>query len=190
MTEERRAHIAVIVCSTRPGRVGDKVGTWFHALTAEQDGVDAALHDIADFALPLYDESRHSRFGDYEHAHTRRWAQAVAAADGFAFVAPEYNHGPSPALINALTYLGPEWAMKPAGFVSYGGRSGGLRAVQLTKPILNALRMYPTKAGVSIPSVKDFVVEDRFAATGEHEKEALGLLNELVSLSVGMKSLR
>lgn len=190
MTEDARVRIAVIVCSTRPGRVGDKVGARLHALASGEGSIVPALLDLADFALPLYDEPRHSRFGDYEHAHTRRWATAIGASDGFVFVAPEYNHGPSPALINALTYLGPEWALKPAGFVSYGGRSGGLRAVQLTKPILNALKMYPTKAGVVIPSVKDFVAGDHFVATEQHEREALGFLQELVSLSVGMRGLR
>ena len=162
MTDAPRPNIAVIVCSTRPGRVGAKVAAWFHNFASGSDAIDSTLLDIANFELPLYDESRHSRFGDYEHDHTKRWAKAIGASDGFVFVAPEYNHGPSPALVNALTYLGPEWALKPAGFVSYGGRSGGLRAVQLTKPILNALKMYPTKNGVVIPSVKSFIDGDRF----------------------------
>ena len=190
MTKDARPRIAIILCSTRPGRVGDKVGDWFHAVASKDDRIEPTLLDIADFALPLYDESRHSRLGDYEHAHTKRWAKAIGASDGFVFVAPEYNHGPSPALVNALTYLGPEWALKPAGFVSYGGRSGGLRAAQLTKPILSALKMYPTKAGVVIPSVKDFIEGDRFVATQEHEQEAQGFLKEIVSLAVGLRDLR
>ena len=190
MTGAGRPVIDVVICSTRPGRVGDRVARWFHSVAAGTAGIEARLVDIADFALPLYDETRHPKFGDYEHAHTRRWAASVAAADGFAFVAPEYNHGPTPALVNALTYLGPEWALKPAGFVSYGGRSGGLRAVQLTKPILSALKMYPTKNGVVIPSVKDHLDADRFVATEEFEAEARGLLKELATLAAALAPLR
>ncbi len=182
--------IHIVICSTRPGRVGDKVARWVHGVAQDDAGIDARLIDIADFGLPMFDETRHPRLGNYEHAHTKRWAASVAAADGFVFVAPEYNHGPTPALVNALTFLGPEWALKPAGFVSYGGRSGGLRGVQLTKPILNALTMYPTKNGVMIPSVKDHIDGDSFVATEVLLTEARGLLKELASLSAGLAPLR
>lgn len=190
MMEKHRPTIDVVICSTRPGRVGNKVAKWFHEIASDQTSLSAHLIDIADFHLPLYDESRHPKHGDYEHAHTKAWAGSVAAADGFAFVAPEYNHGPSPALVNALTYLGPEWALKPAGFISYGGRSGGLRAVQVTKPILSALKMYPTKNGVMIPSVNSFLEGDRFVASEDLVKEARGLLAELVELAVALAPLR
>ncbi len=56
---------------------------------------------------------------------------------------PEYNHSYNAALKNALDYLNREWAYKPVGFVSYGGVSGGLRAVQAIKPVVAALRMTP-----------------------------------------------
>lgn len=190
MTAAEHPVINVVICSTRPRRVGDGVARWFHAVAAGVAGIETRLVDIADFGLPLYDETRHPKFGDYEHTHTKRWAASVAAADGFAFVAPEYNHGPTPALVNALTYLGPEWALKPAGFVSYGGRSGGLRGVQLTKPILSALKMYPTKNGVVIPSVRDHLDGDRFVATNEFETEAQGLLKELAALAATLAPLR
>jgi NAD(P)H-dependent FMN reductase len=182
--------IDIVICSTRPGRLGDKIARWFHSIAQDYGGIDARLIDIADFGLPLFDETRHPRLGNYEHAHTKRWAASVAAADGFVFVAPEYNHGPTPALVNALTFLGPEWGLKPAGFVSYGGRSGGLRGVQLTKPILSALAMHPTKAGVMIPSVNEYIQGETFVATDLLVTEARGLLKELAKLSAGLAPLR
>ena len=63
----------------------------------------------------------------------RRWSASVEAADAFVFVTPEYNYGPPPSLLNALNYLYQEWNYKPVAFVSYGGMSGGLRAVQMEK---------------------------------------------------------
>ena len=183
--------IDVVICSTRPGRVGKKVAAWVYEVAAADKAISARLIDIADFGLPLFDEPGHPRFGKYEHDHTKRWARSVAEADGFVFVAPEYNHGPTPALVNALTYLGPEWALKPAGFVSYGGRSGGLRAAQLTKPILSGLKMYPTKNGVMITSVKSFLNDDGgFTATEELETEAHGLLKEIATMALGLAPLR
>lgn len=175
--------IDVIVCSTRPNRAGLPVAQWFHAIAGERSDIQTRLIDIAEFGLPLYDETRHPRLGEYEHDHTKRWAESVGAADGFVFVAPEYNHGPTPALVNALSYLGPEWALKPAGFVSYGGRSGGLRAAQLTKPILSALKMYPVKNGVVVQMVNSMITDNQFTADPQLNKEANGLLNEMSEMA-------
>src|SRR6185295_5597150 len=87
--------------------------------------LDAELVDLRDYALPLFDEPKHPRFGQYEHEHTKRWSAKVKEADAFVFVTAEYNYGMPPSLLNALTYLSAEWAYKAAAFVSYGGVSGG-----------------------------------------------------------------
>lgn len=123
----------IVVGSTRPGRVGLPVATWMRDRARKEGSFDAKLVDLADIALPLYDEPRHPRLKQYEHAHTRAWSESVGSADAFVFVTPEYNYGPSPALLNALDYVYAEWNYKPAAFVSYGGVSGGIRAVQMTK---------------------------------------------------------
>src|SRR3954469_13372335 len=95
----------VIICSTRPGRVGKAVGDWFGQAATAHAGFDVELVDLADMNLPLYDEPRHPRLQQYEHEHTKRWAASVAAADAFVFVTPEYNFGPPPSLVNALNYV-------------------------------------------------------------------------------------
>src|SRR3546814_6972986 len=74
----------IIITSTRPGRVGPAVGRWFHAFAQSEGSFDARLVDLADFALPVYDEPHHPRLGKYQHEHTRRWSESVAAADAFA----------------------------------------------------------------------------------------------------------
>jgi NAD(P)H-dependent FMN reductase len=53
----------------------------------------------------------------------------IAASDGFVFVTPEYNYGPSAVLKNAIDWVYPEWNRKAAAFVSYGSAMGA-RAVQ------------------------------------------------------------
>ena len=107
----------VIVGSTRPGRVGPFVARWFCDFAAEHGGFAPVLVDLADFDLPIFDEPRHPALGDYAHAHTKRWASSVQAADAFAIVTPEYNYGPPPALLNALNFVYREWNYAPAGFV-------------------------------------------------------------------------
>lgn len=180
----------VVVCSTRPSRIGPAVAEWFFRHAQEDETVDASLVDLVEVGLPLFDEPVHPRRGDYRHDHTKRWAAIVREADAFAFVAPEYNHGPTPALVNAITYLSSEWAHKPAGFVSYGGRSGGLRGVQAMKPILSALEMYPTKAGVVVHNVRPLIEDGTFTPPDSLDGEARGLIRELAQLAVGLQSLR
>lgn len=58
---------------------------------------------------------------------------SLDAADAFVVVTPEYNHSfPAPlkAMIDGHVV---QWRAKPVAFVSYGGISGGLRAVEHTR---------------------------------------------------------
>lgn len=180
-----------LICSTRPTRVGPSVARWFHGI-AEKDGTfDAHLVDLKDFDLPVFDEPKHPRLGQYEHEHTKRWSESVSKADAFVFVSPEYNYGPTPALLNALTYLSKEWAYKPAGFASYGGISGGLRGVQSIKAILTTFRMFPVMEGLAVPSVQSMIGDDKvFKPTDMMEKGALAMLKELHRVSDALKGLR
>ena len=73
------------------------------------------------------------------------------AADAFVFVTPEYNYFAAPAIVNAVDYLSREWQYKPAGFLSYGGASGGMRSVQATKPLLTTVKVMPIPEAVAGP---------------------------------------
>ncbi|WP_370653660.1 NADPH-dependent FMN reductase, partial [Phenylobacterium sp.] len=46
----------IIVCSTRPGRVGISIGRWFETYAKAHGGFEVELVDLADFDLPVYDE--------------------------------------------------------------------------------------------------------------------------------------
>src|SRR5713226_9805342 len=125
--------LSVVIASTRPGRAGLPIGEWFFARAQAHGGFDVQLVDLKEVDLPLLDEPKHPRLRDYQHEHTKKWSALVGGSDAFVFVTPEYNFSSPPALLNAIDYLFHEWAYKPAGFVSYGGVSGGIRSVQMTK---------------------------------------------------------
>lgn len=151
---DRLPRLAVIIASTRPGRVGLSVGSWFREHAVADGAFDVHLIDLAEVGLPLFDEPKHPRLGDYAHEHTKRWSAMVDAADSFVFVMPEYNHGFNAALKNAIDFLFREWQHKPVGFVSYGGVAAGTRAVQMLKPVLVALKLVPLPEAVAIPEVR------------------------------------
>lgn len=145
-----RPRLNVIIASTRPGRVGPRIADWFVKFAQEDGRFDIEVTDLAELNLPMYDEPEHPSLRRYVHEHTKRWSQIVAASDAFVFVMPEYNHGFTAPLKNALDFLHLEWQYKPVGLVSYGGISAGLRAVQGIKPIVSALKMVPVNPTVNI----------------------------------------
>lgn len=182
----------VILSSTRPGRVGATIARWFHGVAGEHGRFDPVeLVDLAAFDLPVYDEPRHPVLQQYEHEHTKRWSASVAAADAFVFVTPEYNYGPTPALLNALNYVYKEWNYKPAAFVSYGGASGGIRAVQVTKQTLTTLKMVPLVEAVMIQAVAQQLDENKQFKPGDiHTSSANAMLDELLRWAEALKPLR
>lgn len=180
----------VVIGSTRPGRVGKPVGEWFHQFAQDHGGFEVHLADLADFGLPIFDEPEHPRAQKYQHEHTKRWAASVDAADAFVFVAPEYNFGPTPALLNALNYLYLEWCYKPAGFVSYGGISGGMRSALVTKVTLTTLKVMPMVEQVAIPMVHQHLKDGAFQPNEMHEKSAAGMLDELKRWADALAPLR
>ena len=182
--------LAVITVSTRPGRVGPAISDWFVSRARAEGGFEVVPVDLAEIALPLFDEPKHPRLKDYQHDHTKRWSAIVEAADAFVFVAPEYNFAPSPVLVNALDYLFQEWAYKPAGFVSYGGVSGGLRAVQVTKQILTTLKVVPLTEQVTLPMVFEHLRDGKFDAKPIHDDSAKVLLKELHRWAEALKPMR
>jgi NAD(P)H-dependent FMN reductase len=180
----------VIIASTRPGRAGLPIGTWFHDAATRHGRFDATLIDLGQLNLPLLDEPAHPRLRTYEHTHTKAWSESVAAADAFVFVTPEYNYSAAPALLNALDYLFHEWHYKPVGFVSYGGISGGIRSVQMTKMVVTSLRMMPLPEGVAIPFFAHQMAEGVFKASETNEKAATIMLDELVRWTGALATLR
>jgi len=181
----------VIICSTRPGRVGPSVARWFNEFAANHAKFDVQLVDLADFNLPIYDEPNHPAQQNYQHAHTKAWAKSVNGADAYAFVTPEYNYFPPSSLVNALDFVYREWNHKPCGFVSYGGASGGLRAVQAAKLQVTTLKMMPMVEGVMVPMV-GAQIDDNGGFTSNEliDKSAVTMLDELHRWAVGLKNMR
>ena len=181
----------VVIASTRPGRVGPTIAQWFYKFAVKHGNFEVELVDLAEFNLPILDEPNHPRLKQYQHDHTKRWSASVEAADAFVFVTPEYNYGPPPSLLNALNYLYQEWNYKPAAFVSYGGVSGGLRAVQMEKLTLTTLKMVPLMEQVTIPFFSQFINDAGVFTPNEMQEKSAGeMLNELLRWTEALKTLR
>lgn len=144
-------NIGIIIGTTRPGRFCIQPGNWVYELARKQGGANVDLIDLQKVGLPLLDEATPPSMGQYEHEHTKRWAERVNNLDGFVFVTAEYNHSIPGALKNAIDFLFQEWNYKPASFVSYGGASGGSRSVEHLRGVMGELKVYDLREQVLLP---------------------------------------
>jgi NAD(P)H-dependent FMN reductase len=173
--------LGIIIASVRPGRVGDKVGSWLAEQAANHGDYDVDVIDLAEVDLPAKtDEPSHPLHGHYIHDYTWAWSARVSACQAFVIVTPEYNHGYPAALKNALDLVNMEWWYKPVGFASYGGVSGGLRAVQQLKQVVTVLRMIPVAEAFIAPHVAEQITQGRFTPTAAQVAGTKALLDELL----------
>lgn len=182
-------NIAIILGSTRPGRNGEAVAKWFHELAGKRSDAQFELVDIRDFDLPLLDEPVPPSMGQYSQPHTKRWAEKIKSFDGFVIVTPEYNHGISGALKNALDFIYAEWNNKAAGFVSYGS-AGGVRAVEQLRMVMAELQVATVRSQVMLSLFTDFEDMSKFKPADYHQNAADTMLDQLVAWSGALKSVR
>ncbi len=183
-------NLKIIVASTRPGRKGPAIAKWITEAAQADPRFSVEVLDLATINLPMMDEPHHPRLQQYQQQHTKDWSATIGAADAFIFVMPEYNFGYTAPIKNALDFLFNEWAHKPVGLVSYGGIGAGMRAVQLLKPVLVALRLTPA-ADLPIPFFNKLIdAEGVFHPNEELTKSATGMLNNLAKWSPVLAQLR
>ena len=181
----------IIIGSTRPGRIGPAIADWVTETAHQHGKFDVELVDLADFALPLLDEAAHPKAQQYVNEPTKRWSASVASADTFLFVTPEYDYFAPAALVNAVQALMLEWFYKPAGVVSYGGISGGLRSAQVLRQLLSNVNVHALPQVVPVPNVAQFISDDGRMRPNELMNAGLnGLLDELYRWAHALKTLR
>lgn len=135
--------LALIQGSTREGRLCDAVSGWVAGQIWNGSGFRIDEIDPGRLDLP----HRHERS---EGAAIRALRQRIEAADGFVVVTPEYNHGYPAALKFLIDSVHEEWQAKPVAFVSYGGLSGGLRAVEQLRQVFGELHAVCVRNGVAL----------------------------------------
>lgn len=139
--------LGVIVASTRPARFADRIVEWLILEIQHHRGDEVEVIDLRDFEIPV--AWQEPAGGMYPSAAVQEFARRVDAMDAFIIITPEYNHGYPASLKIALDALQHEWEAKPVAFVSYGGVSGGLRAVEQLRLIVAELHMVDIREGVS-----------------------------------------
>lgn len=134
--------IAVILGGNRRGRTGPAVSRWF---------VDrVAKHPDPSLGFDFLDVDSISPEDGHGGPMAPDSARTIGAADGFVVVTPEYNHGYPGELKSAIDAARAEWFAKAVGFVSYGGMSGGLRAIEQLRSVFSELHTATIRDTVSL----------------------------------------
>ena len=166
-----RFQLAVIIGSTRQGRLGPAVASWFSDQAAARDDIDVDLIDLADAEAPI--------------------GPRLAAADAFVVLTPEYNHSFPAPLKHVIDAFSVEWQAKPAAFVCYGGISGGLRAVEQLRQVFAELHVVTIRDTVSVHGVWSHVGPDgRLIEDAARAGAARAMLQRLVWWARALRTAR
>ncbi|MBN2970838.1 NAD(P)H-dependent oxidoreductase [Roseomonas aeriglobus] len=181
-----RVHI--IVGSIREGRLSKPIADWTMDVLAAREDLAPELIDLKDVDLPMLSVSKPpaaAYVADYQHA----WAATVGRADAYLIVTPEYNHGISPVLKNALDHVYGEWARKPVAFVAHGGM-GGARAVEQLQSVAIALGMAPMANALHLQGAGKKRDGERFLGDEADSRRLKGVVDELVWWATALRSAR
>ncbi|WP_421109620.1 NADPH-dependent FMN reductase [Streptomyces sp. NEAU-S77] len=180
--------LAVIVGSTREGRFGPKVADWFTGRAALRDDLSVDVVDLADTPLP---PSLTHQPGPEDAKALEAVTPRLDAADAFAVVTPEYNHSYPAPLKNAIDWHYSQWQAKPVGFVSYGGISGGLRAVEHLRPVFAEVHAVTVRDTVSFHGAWDaFGPDGRLTDPQGPDTAATAMLDQLVWWADALRTAR
>ncbi|MEV8312577.1 NAD(P)H-dependent oxidoreductase [Streptomyces sp. NPDC059900] len=149
--------VAVIIGSNREGRFGPIVADWLLSRIRERPDFEADVIDLADSHLPTalsHNPSPGTR------AELGKVTPKLAAADAFVVLTPEYNHSYPASLKSLIDWHNAEWQAKPLAFVSYGGLSGGLRAVEHLRPVFAELHTMTIRETVSFHNAGALFADD------------------------------
>ncbi|GAA1253391.1 NAD(P)H-dependent oxidoreductase [Pseudonocardia aurantiaca] len=151
-----KLRLAVIIGSTREGRFGPTVASWFAAKARRRPGLSIDLIDLAEAALP----STLTESDDALPPPVRALAPRLAAADAFALVTPEYNRSFPAPLKTAIDWYDAEWRAKPVAVVAYGRESGGLHAVEQLRQVFTELHAVALRDALILPRYWELFAAD------------------------------
>ncbi len=187
--------VKIIVGSTRPGRFSEKVLPWLTDTASARNDMQVEVLDLREHELPFFDAPMSPAYvqnGEYGSEVVRAWAKKIGEADAYIIIAPEYNHGYTAVLKNALDVVYGEWNNKTVGFVSYGSVGGG-RVVEQLRQVAVELQMASTRNAVHIQAPWFLLEENGDLKTGAldgYTDSLKGMLDQLTWWGNALKEAR
>lgn len=177
--------VTVVVGSNRHGRFGPVVADWLLDRMRDRDDLAPTVLDVAEADLP-------TTFAPTTEARAALSAVTpkLAAADAFVVLTPEYNHSYPAGLKNLIDWHFTEWRAKPVALVSYGGLSGGLRAVEHLRQVFAELHAVTLRDTVSFHNAATSFDGGRLKDPTAANAAAKVMLDQLVWWGRGLREAR
>jgi NAD(P)H-dependent FMN reductase len=128
--------VLVVIGSAREGRAATKVADFVAAeLTAL--GAEPTMADLAQLNMPFFNNAKAPASEDFSTAEPSvlAWSKMVKESDAVVILTPEYNHGTSAILKNAIDWLFGEWVEKPVQVIGYGWSGGTFAIANVTESL-------------------------------------------------------
>ena len=165
--------LKIILGSTRDSRFGIQPAEWLLKESKSFEYFETELLDLKDYSLPLVGEDTEN------NEFLNKWKEKLNEADAFIIITPEYNHSFSGVLKNAIDLVKDEWSKKPVSFLSYGGQSGGIRAVEQLIQVFVELEMAPQRYNIHINNLWSHLDENGRFQPNPFEKNLEPMFNNL-----------
>ncbi len=182
--------IGIVIGSTRDGRVSTGVAEWVKTFAEGNTEAEFELVDIKDYSFEEFNMLPPGMLNkEYSNENITKWSNKIDELDGFIFVTPEYNKNISPSLKNAIDHLGPEWANKAAGSVSYGSTLGVGATLALRQTLANlGVAIVPAFGALSL--FTDFENMSTFKPGDHHNESIQATIDGVVQWAKAMKTIR
>lgn len=153
--------VAVISGTVRQARQTPKQVAWVVNELRSREGVEATVLDLQDYKLPFFDEAVSPRYNPERAPDgvVKQWLDALADADAYIVVTPEYNHSVPGVLKNAFDYVDFQMSKKPSAIVSHG-TMGGARAAMHLKEILSESQSVPIPEFVAFAHMSNAIDDE------------------------------
>ncbi|CAB9504532.1 NAD(P)h-dependent fmn reductase [Seminavis robusta] len=142
--------------------LGPRVAQYIRQRLEHRGHTVTAVLDPLELNLPLLEKPHFAYAPSQVPPQLEEIATLLEQADAYVTITPEFNHAPSPGLVNILNHFGSsKFSFKPSAIVTYSaGQWGGTRAAQGLRPILSELGCLPVSAMIHIPNVHQVLDTD------------------------------
>ena len=173
-------NLQIILGSTRPGRVSDRVAKWVELEAKNLSETKVEIIDLANYKLPYFDEPISPQYNPERkpNENATKLLYKFAEADAFIIVTPEYNRSYSAVLKNAIDYVDFQFKQKPIGLVAHGS-TGGSQAVSHLRGVIPGLFSITTPSAVFLIGRAGEVIDENGNLQEDLRQNPYGLQESL-----------
>lgn len=180
--------LQIIIGSTRPGRVSDRIGKWVAGEAKNLPECEVEILDLKDYDLPFLDEPISPQYNPNRQPNpeVKKWLDELAKADGYVLVTPEYNRAYSAVLKNALDFVDFQFKQKPVALVAHGS-TGGAQAIAGLRIVLPGLLAVTVPSATFVAGRADEMIDENGSLSPEIAGNLMGPQTRLKNMLEELK---